>query len=231
VGRTAYLNGTTGKAVIGLAQLFGTLGPLLFAPAWTFNFPLAWIYLALFSGAAGLITIYLAKHDPALLERRMRAGPRAETVPLQQAIQAVAALGFAGIFLVASLDHRFAWSQIPLAVALAGDAAVALGFLLVFAVFRVNSYTAAAIEVAADQTVVSTGPYAIVRHPMYVGALLIIAATPIALGSWWALVLLVPLTLVIVWRLRDEERYLIARLPQYAQYRERVRYRLLPGVW
>jgi protein-S-isoprenylcysteine O-methyltransferase Ste14 len=214
-----------------LAQLVLTLGIVLFAPAWTLDFPLAWIYLTLFTASAALITIYLAKHDPALLERRVRAGPRAESAPLQKAIQALAAPTFVGLFLVASLDHRFSWSHVPLTVTILGEIAVALGFLLVFAVFRVNTYTAATIEVAGGQTVVSAGPYAIVRHPMYVGALILLAGTPLALGTWWPLVLLVPLTVVIVIRLLDEETYLTAHLPGYAEYRQRVRFRLLPLIW
>jgi protein-S-isoprenylcysteine O-methyltransferase Ste14 len=214
-----------------LAQLVLTLGVLLFAPAWTLDFPLAWIYLALFTASAASITVYLARHDPALLKRRVRAGPRAESATLQKAIQTLAALTFAGLFLVASLDHRFSWSHVPLAVSIAGDLAVVLGFLLVFAVFRENTYTAATIEVAAGQTVVSAGPYAVVRHPMYVGALILLAGTPLALGTWWPLVLLVPLTVVIVIRLLDEEAYLAAKLPGYAEYRRAVRFRLLPMIW
>lgn len=214
-----------------MAQLVGTLGLALFAPAWTLDYPRAWIYLAIFTLASALITIYLAKHDPALLERRIRAGPRAESAPLQQAIQGVAALAFIGIFLLASVDHRFLWSRVPLAVALAGELAVVLGFLIVFTVFRENTYTAATIEIAPDQTVVSSGPYAIVRHPMYAGALILIAGTPIALGSWWALIFALPLTSAIVVRLLDEETYLSAHLPKYLRYCAEVRYRLLPGVW
>jgi protein-S-isoprenylcysteine O-methyltransferase Ste14 len=214
-----------------LAQLVLTLGVVLFAPAWTLDFPLAWIYLAVFTASAAFITVYLAKHDPALLERRVRAGPRAEAAPLQKALQALAALTFVGLFLVASLDHRFSWSHMPLAVSVAGDVAVVLGFLIVFAVFRVNTYTAATIEVAAAQSVVSAGPYAVVRHPMYVGALILLAGTPLALGTWWPLVLLVPMTAVIVTRLLDEEAYLAVHLPAYQEYRKAVRFRLLPLIW
>lgn len=221
----------TAKAVLGLAQLLVILGLLLFVPAWTLNFPLAWIYLGVFAISTALITIYLARYDPALLERRVHAGPSAETSPLQQALQAVAALSFIGIFIVASLDHRWSWSNVPLAVAFAGDVAGVLGFLIVFRVFQENTYTAATIEVFSGQTVVSTGPYAIVRHPMYAGALMLLVGTPFALGSWWALVALVPLKLVIVSRLLDEETFLAKNLPDYANYRQRVRYRLLPYVW
>jgi protein-S-isoprenylcysteine O-methyltransferase Ste14 len=225
------MNDVTAKAVLGLAQLIVTLGLALFAPAWTFDFPLAWIYLAVFALSAGLITTYLSGHDPALLGRRIRAGPRAESSPLQQVLQAAAALSFIGIFIVASLDHRFSWSNVPLAVALVGNVAVALGFFIVFRVFRENTYTAATIEVVSDQSVVSSGPYAIVRHPMYAGALILLAGTPLALGSWWALVLLIPMTLVIIWRLLDEEAFLATNLPNYTNYRRSIRYRLFPFVW
>jgi protein-S-isoprenylcysteine O-methyltransferase Ste14 len=225
------LDPLTRKAILGLAQLFVTLAVALFGPAWTFDYPFAWLFLAVFFASAGLITAYLAKHDPALLERRIRGGPSVETEPLQKTIQAAAALVFMSTFLVASLDRRFELSHVPPALAIAGDVAVALGFYTIFRVLRENSYTATSIAVAPGQTVVSTGPYAAVRHPMYAGALLMLAGAPLALGSWWALVLLVPMTTVIVARLLDEERMLTAHLPGYADYCRSVRYRLLPGVW
>jgi protein-S-isoprenylcysteine O-methyltransferase Ste14 len=221
----------TGQAIFGLVQLVSTLGLVLFAPAWTLDFPLAWIYLAVFATSAALITAYLAKHDPALLARRVRAGPRAESAPLQKVLQGAAACAFIGIFVVASLDHRFGWSHAPLAGALCGDVLVVMGFWIVFRVFRENSYTAATIEVADDQTVVTTGPYAIVRHPMYMGALIMLIGTPIALGSWWALTLLLPMTFVLVARLNDEEAYLSTHLPDYTTYQKHVHFRLLPRIW
>jgi protein-S-isoprenylcysteine O-methyltransferase Ste14 len=217
--------------MLGLAQLFVTLAVALFGPAWTVDYPLAWLFLAVFFVSGGLITGYLVKRDPALLERRIRGGPKAETEPLQKIIQTAAALVFMGTFLVASLDRRFQWSRVPLVLAIAGDVAVALGFYTIFRVFRENTYTDATITIAAGQTVISTGPYAAVRHPMYAGALLMLAGTPLALGSWWALVLFIPMTSVIVARLVDEERILSAQLPGYGDYCRSVRYRLLPGVW
>jgi protein-S-isoprenylcysteine O-methyltransferase Ste14 len=111
------------------------------------------------------------------------------------------------------------------------DFFVALGFFIVFLVFKENTYSAGTIEVTYDQKVVSTGPYALVRHPMYSGTLVMLFATPIALGSWWGLVMFIPMTLVIVWRLLDEERFLLRNLQGYAEYREKVRGRLLPCVW
>ncbi len=116
-------------------------------------------------------------------------------------------------------------------VVLAGDSLVVLGLYLVFLVFRENSYTSGIIEVAADQRVVSTGPYRIVRHPMYSGALVLIFGMPLALGSTWGLVCCLPMTAAIVVRLIDEERYLVRHLAGYAEYRERHRYRLIPGLY
>ena len=116
-------------------------------------------------------------------------------------------------------------------IVIVGDVLVALGFFIVFLVFRENSYTAATIEVAADQQVISTGPYALVRHPMYAGALVMLFGTPLGLGSWWGLLMFVAMTAVIVMRLLAEERFLGQKLPGYTQYCQKVRYRLIPFIW
>ena len=157
--------------------------------------------------------------------------PTAEKQPLQQHIQAVAAITFIGFLVVPALDHRLAWSNVPLGIEIAGDALVALGFFSVYLVFKENSFSAATIEVATGQKVISTGPYAIVRHPMYAGALVMLFGTPLALGSWWGLLLLIPMTLVLVLRLLDEERFLAKNLPGYTEYCQSVRYRLVPYIW
>jgi protein-S-isoprenylcysteine O-methyltransferase Ste14 len=171
------------------------------------------------------------RNDPQLLERRMKAGPGAEKETSQKIIQMIAASAFFLAILVPSIDHRLAWSTMPAAVAIAGDVLVALGFLVIFFVFKENSFTSGVIEVDAGQQVVSTGPYALVRHPMYSGALIMLLGLPLALGSWWGLLTLVPMTLAIIWRLLDEEKFLTSRLPGYADYREQVKYRLVPFVW
>ena len=119
----------------------------------------------------------------------------------------------------------------PLWEVFVGDFLVALGFLIVFLVFNENTFTAATIEVAPEQKAVSTGPYAIVRHPMYAGALLMLFGTPLALGSWWGLLMFVAMAGIIVLRLLDEERFLSEHLAGYEQYRLRVRYRLVPVLW
>jgi protein-S-isoprenylcysteine O-methyltransferase Ste14 len=219
------------RTVLGFGALLVALGAALFLPAGTFDYWQAWVYLLVFGGSAAAITVYLGRHDPALLQRRVSGGPTAEHERRQQLIQVIASVAFVGLYVVAGLDRRFGWSHIPAVVSLAADVVVAFGFLIVFFVFRENTYTSATIEVAADQVVISSGPYAVVRHPMYSGALLLLLATPLALGSWWALLMFMPLCAVIVWRLTDEERFLVARLSGYAEYRGRVRSRLIPGVW
>jgi protein-S-isoprenylcysteine O-methyltransferase Ste14 len=219
------------NTILGFAQLVLALGLFLFAPAWTFDFWQAWIYLLVFVTSSALITIYLWKKDPALLERRVKAGPSAENEKKQKLIQVFASLAFMGLMIVPSLDRRFSWSEVPPLVVIGGDVLVALGFFIVFLVFKENTFTAATIEVNPDQIVVSTGPYAVVRHPMYAGALIMLFGTPLALGSWWALLLFILMTFVIIWRLLDEEQFLAARLSGYNKYCEKVQYRLLPSIW
>jgi protein-S-isoprenylcysteine O-methyltransferase Ste14 len=150
---------------------------------------------------------------------------------MQKVIQAAASLAFLAMLIVPGLDARRHWSTVPLGLSLLGDALVLVGFWVVFQVFRANSYTAATVEVAEAQTLVTTGPYAVVRHPMYAGALLLMLGTPIALGSWWGLAASAVLAGAIVVRLLDEERLLTAELSGYVAYRETTRYRLIPYVW
>jgi len=218
-------------AVLGFAALFVALGLALFVPAGTFDYWQAWLYLAVFAVSAGLITVYLWRNNRDLLARRVRAGPGAETTRSQQVIQGLAALAFVGMFVVSGLDHRFGWSSVAVPIVLLADVLVAVGFYVVFLVFKENTFAAAIIDVAEEQQVISTGPYAVVRHPMYAGAALLIFGTPPALGSWWGPIFSVVLMLVIVWRLLDEEQFLAKNLPGYAEYRQRVRHRLLPRVW
>jgi protein-S-isoprenylcysteine O-methyltransferase Ste14 len=222
---------TTRKAGFGLAQLVVVIGLLLFLPAGTLRFVEGWIFLAVFFGASLAITVYLAKIDPALLERRTQAGPAAEKERSQKIIQGFASIAFVSTIVVPALDHRCHWSHAPLPAVAVGDTLVALGFFIVFLVFRENTFTSSVIEVAARQHVVDTGLYAVVRHPMYLGGLVLIAGVPLALGSLVGLATIVPFAAVIVWRLLDEERFLVSRLAGYAAYRDKVRFRLIPHVW
>jgi protein-S-isoprenylcysteine O-methyltransferase Ste14 len=215
----------------GFAFLMLVLALALFLPAGSLSFWQAWVYLADFAGCTILITAYLMRNDQDLLARRVRGGPTAETQRSQQIIQSLASLFFIALFIIPGLDFRFRWSNVPPAVSWVADGFVALGFYIVFLVFRENSYTSATIEVSGEQRVISSGPYAVVRHPMYAGAFLLLLATPLALGSWVSIPLPIPVILVIIVRLLDEEKFLSANLSGYEAYRQKVRYRLVPYVW
>jgi len=219
------------KAWLSVFLLAIVMGLVLFCTAGTLHYWQAWGYLAAFVGAAALHTAWLVRHDPALLERRMRGGPTAEKETRQRIIMTFTSTGFVALMVVPALDHRFGWSVMPPWLPVAGDLLIAVGFYIVFLVFRVNTFTAATIEVAANQKVISTGPYAVVRHPMYAGSLLYLFATPFALGSWWGLAAFAATFPFLVWRLFDEEQLLSRQLPGYAGYCARVRWRLLPGIF
>jgi protein-S-isoprenylcysteine O-methyltransferase Ste14 len=219
------------RAFGGLLQFLIALAALLFLPAWTLHYWQAWIFLAVFSASVLAITLYLMKKDPALLERRMKAGPAAEKEKTQKIVQLIASLFFIAVFVLSATDHRRMWSAVPASVSLAGDAFVALGLLIVFFVFRENTFTSGVVEVGSGQKVVTTGPYAIVRHPMYSGSLIMLLGVPPALGSWWGLLAVAGIALVIIWRLLDEERFLVKNLAGYSDYRAKVRNRIVPFVW
>jgi protein-S-isoprenylcysteine O-methyltransferase Ste14 len=219
------------KTILGFAFLMLVLGLALFLPAGTLSYWQAWMYLAVFAGCTILITAYLIKNDRELLAGRVQAGPVAETQRSQQIIQSLASLFFIGLYIVSGLDFRFGWSNMSPVVSLISAGIVALGFYFVFLVFRENSFTRATVEVSAGQKVISSGPYAIVRHPMYAGAMLLVVFTPLALGSWVAVPFSIPLILVIVARLLDEEKYLRANLSGYEEYCRKVPHHLVPFIW
>lgn len=207
------------------------LGLLLFLPAGTLNYWQAWALIAVFVLGSNAIGIYLSLYDPELLERRKQAGPKAETRPAQKIIMTVLIAALIGMLVLSALDHRFRWSAVPALVSLAGDVLVALGLYITFLVVRENTFSAANIKVFKDQKVISTGPYALVRHPMYTGTLLFILASPLALGSWWGFLPVLLVMPMLVWRIFDEEKLLNAELPGYADYTRKVRYRLVPRGW
>lgn len=219
------------RAGLGMAILAIVMGLLLFIPAGTTGYWQAWGYLAVFFGAALLITFYLMKKDPALLERRLSGGPTAEKRTSQKIIMLFASVAFVALLVVPALDFRFKWSNVPLCLVISGEILMAVGFYIVFLVYKENSFTSATIEVAGDQTVISTGPYAVVRHPMYAGSFLYLFGTPLALGSYWGLLPLAVMIAAIVWRLFDEERFLSKHLPGYAAYCAKLHWRLIPGIF
>jgi protein-S-isoprenylcysteine O-methyltransferase Ste14 len=217
------------KIFLGCVQVAVAFG-IIFAPAGTLRFWQAWVYLFFTSALSVSLFGYLRRKDPQLLERRRR-GPWGEKEVRQKLLHYLALLIFLGTFVLSSLDHRFAWSSVPLAVEIAGYAFVAIGYLIYFVVFSENTYSGATIEVTPDQKVISTGPYSVVRHPMYAGLLVMLLGTPLALGSWWGLVMVIPMAVDIVLRILYEERFLTANLPGYADYRRMTRCRLVPSIW
>ena len=225
------MHNPTAKAFRALLIFIVVVAALLFIAAGTLDYWQAWTFLAVYFALSVAITLYLVKRDPELLARRMRGGPFAEKQMAQKIIQSLTSLGFIGLLVVPGLDHRFGWSQMPASLVLDGELLMALGWLGIFFVFRENTFSSATIELAPDQSVISTGPYAWVRHPMYASALVLLLGIPIALGSWWGILVIVAITPALIWRLIDEERFLASRLRGYAEYQHRVRYRLIPGVW
>ena len=222
------LNAQAWLSLVGLALV---LGLLLFISAGTIHYWQAWVYLSIFTGASLLTTLYLMKKDQALLRRRMRGGPTAEKRRKQKLIMLFTSIGFIALLVVPALDYRFRWSAMPLSCVIVGDVLVVIGFYFIFLVYKENPFTSATIEVVEEQKVISTGPYAIVRHPMYASALLYLAGTPLALGSVWGLLPFVAMTPFLIWRLYDEESFLARNLSGYTEYQKKVRHRLIPFIW
>jgi len=202
----------------------------LFLCAGTIAYWQAWLYLAV----GALISIPLTRlmlTDRALLESRTRAGPAAERRPIQKIIVACLAAASFAAFVLPGLDHRFGWSSVPSWLAICGNAVIVLAMWLCYRVFQENRYGSATVEIGQGQHVISTGPYAIVRHPMYSAAALYFVGMTLALGSWWGLVPAAFMTLGFVWRLFDEEKFLAENLPRHTDYCAKVRWRLMPGVF
>ncbi len=200
----------------------------LFLPASSLDYWQAWIYLTVFFGGSIFMILYLLKKDPHLLERRETAK---EQRPIQKLFQAAFALLFISLFIIAGFDRRLHWSDVPTSFVIVADGVVLLSWRMFFMVLRENSYASSAVEITDTQKVISSGPYARVRHPMYSAFLLLVLPTPIALGSWWGLPSAFLMVVVFLFRLLDEEVLLRQDLPGYDEYRKKVRYRLIPKIW
>jgi protein-S-isoprenylcysteine O-methyltransferase Ste14 len=207
------------------------LGLLLFLPAWTLNYWQAWVFIVVFTTSVNAIGVYLSLNDPELLERRKQVGPVAEQTVAQKIIISIAFLSLIVLFIFSGFDHRFGWSSMPPYVSWIGDMLVALGLFINVLVFKENRYGASTVQVFEGQKVISTGPYALVRHPMYSGVLVMVVGIPMALGSWWGLLILVLTLPILIWRILDEEKLLKQDLPGYKEYAQKVRYRLVPNLW
>ena len=216
--------------VFGVVE-FVVFGSMLFLPAGTVNYWQAWVFLAVVAIAAWAPSIYVLRTNPGAIQARMRGGPTAETRRAQKVVIAGLYMSLAAMVVVSALDHRFGWSAVPTAICLFGDVVVAVGLGVVALVIVQNSYAAATVRVQPDQQVVSTGLYGRVRHPMYTGNVIMMVGIPLALGSYWGLVFVVPGLMVLASRIRDEEKLLRDELPGYREYTQTVRYRLAPGMW
>jgi protein-S-isoprenylcysteine O-methyltransferase Ste14 len=219
------------QTVVSSLAAFVVFLALVFLPAGTFDYWQGWLFIALLVIASAGPAIYLGIKDPAALQRRMRGGPLKESRSAQKIASSGTLLSLPAAIVISALDHRFGWSAVPAGVSLLGDILVLAGVGISFMVIIQNSYAAANITVEADQKVVSTGLYGLVRHPMYVGMLIFQAGTPLALGSYWGLLVLVLAVVVFAFRILDEERFLEQDLDGYADYTREVQYRLVPYVW
>lgn len=204
---------------------------LIFIPAGTIRYWQGWVYVAVVIICSGAYTAYLAAHDPALLKRRTEGGISHEKELTQKAVIAVLFAACIVLIVLPPLDVRLGWSSMPWRVSIIGDALVVVSFYVFYLVSKVNTYAAANVRVEAGQKVISTGVYAVVRHPMYFGALFLFMGTPLALGSWWSLLLVPVFVVALVVRISNEENVLIRDLPGYVEYAHKVRYRLIPRVW
>lgn len=216
------------KIALLVPTVFLGLGLIFFIPAGTLDYWEAWVFIAVLLVPFLFVLTYLLRKEPELLARRIRLNERESTQ--KRIIIASTFIFFIG-FLIPGLDHRYGWSDMPVEVVLAADVLVILGYVLVFLVFKENPFASRVVEVEQDQSVISTGPYALVRHPMYLGTSIMWLATPVALGSLWALPVFLILPIVLIYRIMNEEEVLLRELPGYREYTRKVRYRLIPGIW
>ncbi len=216
------------KIIVRFSLLPIVLGLLVLLPAGTFNFWQVYVYVGILVLPMIFVLFYFLRFDPRFLERRTRAKEKEK----QQILIAILSLViFLAGFIIPGLDHRFSWSQVPAYMCISADIVILLGYLSIFFVFRQNSYASRIIEVDEEQKVISTGLYGIVRHPMYVGVLIMFIPTPLALGSYWGLIPFALLPLSLTLRILNEEKVLSENLKGYKEYCQKTRYRLIPFLW
>jgi len=227
---TASVNtkGLTRRAILAAASAVAVFCLMFFAPAGTFAYWQAWTYMGVVLIPMLFVMVYMLRNAPELLARRLQMRERERT---QKGVIGFGILFLFGAFLVPGFDRRWGWSTMPWWVVVAADLLVLLGYAMIFRVFRENQYTSRTVQVEQGQQVISSGPYAAVRHPMYVGVLVFYLASPIALGSWWAFLPAAVILPILVVRILNEELVLERDLPGYKEYKRKTRYRLLPGIW
>jgi len=217
--RAALIRFSSGLVVMG-AMFFGLAGTLRFWEAWAF--------MAVLFIPASLVVLYFLRHDPEVLERRMKAK---EERTQQKTIMTGFSVVSLGAFLIPGLDHRYGWSSVPTTVVVLADVLFLAGYIITFLTLRENRFASRTIRVEKDQTVITSGPYSIVRHPMYLGSTLMLLFAPLALGSYWAMIPTLTTPFFLALRTLDEEKLLVEELPGYRDYMKQTRYRVVPRVW
>lgn len=216
------------KILTRFAGLPLVLALIVLLPAGTFNYWEFYVYLAILVIPMIFVLFYFLNRDPRFLERRTRAREKEKT---QVVVQIFFSIFFLGGYVLSGFDKRFGWSQVPVYIVLLADLVILLGYLIIFRVFRENSYASRIVEVEDHQELITTGLYSLVRHPMYVGVLIMYVPTPIALGSWLGLIPMMMIPLALVLRIRNEEAVLKRQFPEYSDYCRKTPYRLIPGLW
>lgn len=217
-----------GKVILRFSMLLVLMLLLIFLPAGTFRYWQAWVFAAILIIPMIFVLFYFMKFDPEFLLRRAQFKEREKQ---QKWLVGLTTPVFLAAFLVPGLDYRFSWSDVPIGLVIAADILILLGYLMIFFVFRQNRYASRIIEVSGDQQVITTGWYGVIRHPMYLGVMIMYLPLPLALGSWWGLIPMVVLPAVLVFRIINEEKVLSENLPGYKDYCRQTRYRVLPGIW
>ena len=216
------------KIIIRFSLLPVFLGLLILIPAGTFNYWQVYIYFAVLVVPMTFVLLYFLQNDPEFLERRTKAKEKEKE---QFLIAILSTLIFLAGFIITGLDHRYTWSYVPIYLTISADIVILMGYLIIFIVFKQNSYASRIIEVNENQKLISTGLYSIVRHPMYIGVLIMFIPTPIALGSYWGLIPFALLPVSLVLRILNEEKVLSDNLKGYKEYCQKTRYRLIPFIW
>ncbi len=216
------------KVLIRFVLAIIVLVLIFFLPAGSIKFWEAWVYMGILFTPMIFVLIYLLKKDPELLERRMKMKEKEEP---QKVFVKLSILVFLTAFIIPGFDYRFEWSEVPFVVIIIADLFIFIGYLLFFLVLKENTHASRIIEVGKGQKVISTGPYAIIRHPMYVAVLMMYILSPLALGSYWAVSAVLPLPALIILRIKNEEKILIDKLSGYREYTQKVKYRLIPYIW
>ena len=218
------------KMWLALGVAFVLIGLALFLAAGTLSYWQGWVYLGVGAVSSVLLSLTIMK-DPILLENRTRAGPTAEKRAFQKIFVTCAGIPAIAAFIVPGIDRRFGWSSVPPWLSISGDLLILLAMWMVFRVFKENSFGSATVEVVTGQKVISSGPYAIVRNPMYASAAVYFIGLSLALGSYWGLIPSILTIVGLVLRLFDEEKFLAQNLPGYNEYCAKVRWHLIPGIF